>query len=274
MRLTSSCIVKTPYRCNTITDFLIAQPLTIDVELDDESTGCMSVKGIEFEATVLYAGISDFTRLSVELSPAEMLLYMNMFLTWAGECSGSERFFVIERFVDNALVLLFSTRFGSDDPFIDALQAARWMGEHDAMKFSPRIGIASGKVMAGFTGTHGNSNASVFGRPLALAGACARLNPGGDVASAITFPSDEWAERTLEKVFQPIEYDHPEKGRVRQPQTWTLGAPREVDFPGIGRLFLRDIASFIHWMPSLAAAGKAKELVRLIKSQGYYKKNN
>jgi class 3 adenylate cyclase len=266
--------VKTPYRYKTLTDFLIAQPLTIDVELDDESAGSLSLKGIEFEATVLYAGISDFARLSVELSAAEMLLYMNLFFSWASEFAGSERFFVIERFLDNALVLIFSTRFGSGDPFVDALQAARWMGEHDTMKFSPGLGIASGVVMAGFIGTPGKRTASVFGRPLALAAGCARLNPAGDVASSITFPAVEWADRSLETVFQPIEYEHPEKGRVKQPQTWKLGAPREVDFPGTGRLQLRDIANFIHWMPSQGASGKSKEWIRMIRSQGYYKKNN
>jgi len=39
---------------------------------------------------------------------------------------------------------VFSTEFGSDDPFRDAVEAARAMGEHDALDFSPHIGIASG----------------------------------------------------------------------------------------------------------------------------------
>jgi len=264
--------VKSPYCYKTITDFLIAQPLTVDVEIEDENTGRFPVKGIEFDATVLYAGISDFASLSLELSASEMLLYMNMFLAWVRESSQSERFCVIERFLDNALVLLFSTRFGSDDPFIDALQAARWIGEHDTLKFSPGIGIASGSVMAGFTGTPKEFTASVFGRPMILAAGCARLNPRGEVASSITFPAEEWRERSLDEVFKPIEYDHPEKGRVKQPQTWRLGDPREVDLPGKGGLFVRDLANFIHWMPSVSAEKKARELVRLIRDKGYYKK--
>ncbi len=270
----NSTIVKTPFSYNTITDFLISQPLTIDVEIDDQYSGCFSVKGIELEATVLYAGISDFARLSVELSPAEMLIYLNMFLVWMRESSLIESFCVLERFLDNALVLLFSKRFGSEDPFLDALQVARWMGDHDAMKFCPDIGIASGTVMAGFTGTPKEYSTSVFGSPLILAAGCARLNPKGNVASMITFPAEEWRDLSLEEVFQPIEYDHPEKGKVKQPQTWILGDPREVEFPGTGKLALRDIANVIHSMPSISAETKAREWVQLIRAKGFYKKND
>ena len=270
----NSSIVNTPFSYNTITDFLISQPLTIDVEIDDQYSGCFSVKGIELEATVLYAGISDFARLSVELSPAEMLIYLNMFLVWMRESSQIERVCVIEKFLDNALILLFSKRFGSEDPFLDALQVARWMGDHDAMKFCPDIGIASGTVMAGFTGTPKEYSTSVYGRPLILAAGCARLNPRGDVASMITFPADEWRTRSLDDVFQPIELDHPEKGKKKQAQTWVIGDPREVDFPGMGRLALRDIANLIHSMPSISAETKSREWVQLIRSKGFYKKND
>ena len=266
--------MKTPYSYNTITDFLISQPLTVDVEIDDEYSGCFSVKGIELDATVLYIGISDFARLSVELSAAEMLIYMNMFLAWLRESSFSERFCVIERFLDNALVLLFSTRFGSEDPFVDALQAARWMGEHDSMKFCPDIGIASGTVMAGFTGTPKEYTASVFGRPLILAAGCARLNQRGKAGSMITFPAAEWRGRSLDELFQPLTGDSSEKEKGSHPQRWKLGEPREVDFPGTGRFALRDIANFIPSMPSLSAEKKVKEWIELIRAKGYYKKKN
>jgi len=65
--------VQKPYRYNTINDILVSQPLTVEGEIEEEHFGCFAVKGIEFEATVLYAGVSDFARLSLELSAAEML---------------------------------------------------------------------------------------------------------------------------------------------------------------------------------------------------------
>ncbi|NTV98950.1 MAG: adenylate cyclase [Chlorobiaceae bacterium] len=254
----------------SLADYLISRPLTLDVEIDEERCGSFPVKGMEFEATVLYLGINDFARLSAELAPAEMLVFQNMFISWLRESFAGSRFSVVEKLLGHAVLLLFPERSGSGDPFVDALRTARWLGENDTLKFSPAFGIASGTVLAGFAG----GSASVFGPPVFLASASAKLKPKVDAAAVITFPADEWKRRSLDEVFPPVEYDHPEKGRIRQPSTWKLGEPCEVDFPGSGRLLLRDIANFIHWMPSVSASDKAREWVSLIRSKGFYRKNN
>lgn len=258
----------------TLADFLISQPLTLDVEIDEERCGPFPVKGIEFEATVLHIGMRAYAKLSAELLPAEMLVYQNMFIAWLSESITGSRFSVVETYLDHAVLLIFSKRFGSGDPFLDALRTARWLGENDTLKFSPAFGVASGTLMAGFAGGKGEGRASVFGRPVFIASACAMLNPKVDAAASITFPAGEWNGRSLDEVFPPLEYDHPQKGVVRQPRTWKLGEPCEVDFPGTGGLLLRDIANFIHWMPSVTASDKAREWVRQIRSKGFYRKSN
>ncbi|MEI6758187.1 MAG: hypothetical protein FDX18_10215 [Chlorobium sp.] len=89
-------------------------------------------------------------------------------------------------------MLLFSTRFGSEDPFVDALQAARWLGEHDAMNVLSRYRYCK---WHGYGGLYGHSGEVYgIGRPLILAAGCARLKPRGDVASLITFPAAEWSQ--------------------------------------------------------------------------------
>ncbi|NTW99207.1 MAG: adenylate cyclase [Geobacteraceae bacterium] len=266
--------MKTPYSYNTITDFLLSQPLTVDVEIDDEDAGCFPLKCVEFDATVLYIGVHDFSRLSLDLLPTEILIYLNMFLVWMRDSVERERFCVVERFLDSAIVLLFSKRFGSDDPFLDALRMARWMGENDELLFCPDMGIASGRVAAGFAGTPKEFTGSVFGRPVLMAAACSRMKPQGDLAACITFPASEWQQRSLQDVFPALEFDHPEKGRIRQPQTWQLGQSREIDFPGLGKTHLRDIANFIHWMPKTEAREKAREWFAMIKAKGFYKNNS
>ncbi len=258
----------------TLADLLVSRPLTLDVEIEEECCGPFSIKGIELEATVMHLGLRDYVKLSLLLSPSEMLVYQNMFLAWIRESFRNSRFSVVESKLDHAVLLLFSKSFGSEDPFVDALRTARWLGENDTLKFCPAIGIASGTVMAGFTGSGGDARASVFGRPLLVASACAMLNPKVDAASAITFPGNEWDGRSLECVFPPVEYDHPDKGRVRLPSTWKLGELSEADLPGIGRFLLRDIANFIHWMPSVSASDKACEWVRLMRAKGFYRKIN
>ncbi|MCE1273429.1 MAG: adenylate cyclase [Chlorobiales bacterium] len=263
--------MKTPYSFNTITDFLLSQPLTVDVEIDDQSAGCFPLKCVEFDATVLYVGVHDFSRLSLELSPPEILIYLNMFLVWMQEAVDHERICVVERFLDSAIVLLFSKRFGSEDPFLDAIRTARWLGDNDELLFSPDMGIASGRVVAGFAGTPREFTGSVFGRPVLMAAACSRMKPPGEMASCITFPAEEWRNRSLMEVFPAIEFDHPEQGKVRQPPTWKLGVPRPVDFPGLGKTELRDVANFVHWMPKAAAREKAREWFAMIRAKGFYK---
>jgi len=265
--------LKTPFSYHTIADYLLSQPLTVDVEISDESAGCFPLKCLEFDATVLYIGVHDFSRLSLELEPPEILIYLNMFLVWMRDSLMDDRICVLERFLDSAIVLLFSTRFGSEDPFLDALRTARWLGEHDELLFSPDMGIASGRVAAGFAGTPKEFTGSVFGRPVLMAAAAARMKPPGEMASCITFPSAEWRNRSFQEVFPALEFDHPEQGRVKQPPTWKLGEPRAVDFPGLGRTELRDIANFVHWMPKATARVKAREWFSMINAKGFYKSN-
>jgi len=265
--------VKTPHTFNTIADLLLSQPLTVDVEIEDRLTGPFAVKGLEVDGTVLYMSIPGFARLSLELDPAELLIYQNMFLCWIHRHLEKERFCIVERFAGHAHVMLFSGAFGSPDPFLDALLASRILGENDEPGFSPGIGIASGTVVTGFTGLPGEYGADMFGRPLVLAAACAGLKPSGEYAACITVPEEEWRGRSLDAVFPPVAYDHPEKGSVRQPQLWRLGDTRLIDFPGTGRVGVRDIASFIHWEQEKTPDAQAREWFALVRSKGYYKNN-
>lgn len=265
--------MKTPHTFNTVADLLLAQPLTVDVEIDDALSGPFAVKGLEVQGAVLYVGLSGFSRLSLEQEPLEVLIYQNMFLSWIRRLLEKERFCIVERFLDHAILMLFSAAFGSEDPFFDALQVSRILGENDEPGFKPSIGIACGTVFAGFGGSPGEYAATVYGRPVALAAGCATIKPEGEYAVSITFPDAEWQGRSLERVFPPLEYDHPEKGRMRQPQTWKLGETRLIDLPGTGKFPVRDIASFVHWMSDATARTKTKEWFSLVHSKGYYKKN-
>jgi len=265
--------VKTPHTFNTVSDLLLSQPLTIDVEIEDAWSGPFAVKGLEIEGVVLYAGVSGFSRLSLELEPSEMLIYQNMFFSWIRRLLEKERFCIVDRFLDHAVVMLFSTAFGSEDPFLDALQVSRILGENDGPGFKPSIGIAGGTVSAGFTGSPGAYTAAIYGKPLVLAAGCAAMKPAGEFAASITIPESAWIGRSLDKVFPPLEFDHPEKGRVRQPQIWKLGEARLIDLPGTGKFAVRDIANFIHWMPEAAAEEQSRKWFELIRAKGFYKKN-
>lgn len=260
-----------PHSCRTLTDFLLTEPLTVDVEVNDPVAGRFPLKCVEFEATVLHLWIHDFSRLSLDLSPVEILLYLNMFMGWMRESIEQEGVWVVERFLDSSVILLFSQRFGSQNPFFDALRTARWLGDHDELLFKPDMGIASGQVAAGFAGTPKEYAASVFGRPLLLAAASARMKPAGEMAASVTFPAREWQGFSLDDVFPSMEDHRKRRGKMAEPSQWQLGNPRTVDFPGIGKTELRDIASFVPWIPTVSARDKAREWFGQIKANGFYK---
>jgi len=267
-------IMKLRYKYNTLEDFLISRPLTVDAELDDGWGASFPVKGIELEATVLFADISSFSRRTADMSPTEILIFVNNFFAWITAEAIKDRPCIVDKYIGDEVMLLFSQEFGSEDPFVDAVQAARWMGELDALSFCPHIGIASGLVTAGYVGTPVKYNASLFGTPVTLASRCAGVRPDGYYSTTITFPADEWKNRNLNEVYPPRTYKHPERGKVEQPHAWKLCDPREVDLKNIGKATIREIANEAHWLPQMSAEERAKEWLKLIKEKGgYYRMN-
>lgn len=261
----------TKYKYNSLEDFLISHPLTVDAEFDDGWGAYFPVKGIELEATVLFADISGFSRRTAEMSPTETLIFVNNFFSWVTAEAIKDSHCIIDKYIGDEVMLLFASEFGSEDPFADALQTARWMSERDALSFCPHIGIASGLVTAGYVGTPIKYSASLFGRPVTLASRCANVKAEGFYSSTITFPSDEWRERNLSEVFPPNVYEQAEGEKVEQPLAWKLCEPREVEMKNVGKVMVREIVNLKHWMPQMPAEDRAKRYYQLIKESGNYR---
>jgi class 3 adenylate cyclase len=199
--------MRTFCRYHSLEDFLISSELTVDGQLDDGAGAMFPIKGREIEATVLFADISGFSRRTLELSAAETLIFVNNFFTWISAEALRNRNGVIDKYIGDEIMVVFSKEFGSADPFVDAVQAARWMGDHDALSFSPHIGLAGGTVIVGHVGTPLRFSCSVFGSPVTVAARCAQVKPevSGDevVSGAIVSPAAEWGDRRFDDVFAP-----------------------------------------------------------------------
>jgi class 3 adenylate cyclase len=263
--------MKTTYRYNTLEDFLISHPLTVDVQLDDGWGASFPVKGIELEATILFADISGFSRRTAELSPTETLIFVNNFFAWVTAEGIKNTPCIVDKYIGDEVMLVFAKEFGSDDPFADALCSARWMGERDALSFCPHIGISSGLVTAGYVGTPVKYNASLFGRPVTIAARCASVKPEGSYSSTITFPASEWGVRKLEELFPPLAYEGSDGKRVEQRHSWELCAPRDVEFKNIGTFPVRELANSAYWIPQQSAEERAREYFQFIKAGGHYR---
>jgi hypothetical protein len=101
---------------------------------------------------------------------------------------------IIDKYIGDEMMIVFSREFGSEDPFVEAVQTARSMAENDVWSFAPHVGIASGRVVVGYVGTPLKYNCSVFGAPVALAGRCAGIEPATrePYSTALVFPATEW----------------------------------------------------------------------------------
>ena len=263
--------IRYPYK--TLEDFLTSHTLTVDVEFDDGWGAGFPVKGIELEATILFADISGFTRRTSEMNGIETLIFVNNFFSWITAEGIRGMNCIVDKYIGDEVMLLFSKRFGSKDPFEEAIQAAHLMCDRDALAFCPHIGIASGTVFAGYVGTPMKYSASVFGQAVNLAARCASVQPKERfISSSVTFPAAEWNERDLDAVIPPRIYKHPEDGEIKQPHTWRLEEPRPVTMKGYGDIMIRELYNGAAHFPGQSAEERARECFRQIKTNGRYRK--
>ncbi len=260
--------VKYPY--HSLEDFLIAKMLTVDAEADDGWNARFPVKGREIEATVLFADITRFSSRTADLDPTETLAFVNHFFAWITAEALRGRPGIVDKYIGDEIMVVFSKEFGSADPFADAVQTARWMGQNDVFAFLPHVGIATGPVIVGYVGTPLRYNCSVFGAPVALAARCAGVKPDCDgvFSSCMTFSAAAWEGRDFDDLFPPKKYKEPDDSIVEAPHGWDLLPGRSVDFKNLGRTDVRQVVNRAGWAPGQSAEDRARETVKLIAQAG------
>jgi len=262
------------YKFASLEDFLISTPATVDGQLDDGWGALFPVKGREIEATILFADIPAFTRRTEDLTSTETLAFVNNFFAWISAEALRDRPCVIDKYIGDEIMVVFSEEFGAKDPFREALDAARWMGEHDVLDFQPQIGLASGRVTVGYVGTPLRYNCSVFGRPVAIAARCAKA-PHDDsnedhYSTRITFPAALWTGRDFATEFYPRRVMRSDSTEQEQPMTWSLRQNRSVGFKNVDDMEIVEIVnSAIRYTP-FTAEERAREGVASLRQQGRY----
>ncbi|MCI0726403.1 MAG: adenylate/guanylate cyclase domain-containing protein [Chloroflexi bacterium] len=261
------------YRYNSLEDFLVSTPLTVDGQLDDGWGAIFPVKGKEIEATILFADISRFSARTLNLSPTETLIFANNFFAWISAEAIRNGTGIIDKYIGDEIMIVFSKDFGAEDPFVEAVQAARWMSEHDALSFEPHIGIASGSVIVGYIGTPIKYNCSVFGAPVALAARCAAATPEKRrmIGGSIIFPAAEWQGRDFHTVFPPRQYKNPQDGTIEEiPHAWMMLQPRVVNMKNIGEFQIQEIINQSIHEPSMPPTERARLGLRILYDTGRY----
>ncbi len=180
------------YRYNSLEDYLISSYLNVNGVSDDGWGAAYPVKGREIPAVILFADISSFSSRTLDLSSTETLIFVNNFFAWITAEALRDRPGIVDKYIGDEIMVVFSTEFGSKDPIVDAIQTAKMFGERDLHNYGPHMGIAAGEVTVGYVGTPLKYNCSVFGSPVAIAARCASAKLSTMSATTIVCPSTLW----------------------------------------------------------------------------------
>lgn len=133
-------------------------------------SGKVNLAGEEIQATVLFSDIRGFTPLSENMPPAELIRFLNDYFTHI-TAPITENRGVINKFMGDAVMAIFSPVFGVEDHQAAGLRAA--LGMREALKrFNAQgrypevhfgVGLHSGGLVAGNVGTESRLEYTVLG---------------------------------------------------------------------------------------------------------------
>lgn len=266
------------YPFHSLEDFLTGTMSHVDGQLDDGGGASFAVKGREIDATVLFADIASFSTRTVDMIPVETLAFVNNFFAWITAAALRNRPGIVDKYIGDEVMVVFSTEFGSEEPFLDAVQAAVAMSRHDVHAYNAHIGIASGPVIVGYAGTALRYSASVFGAPVALAARCAGVRPtaeaikaaGGVISSSIVFPEAEWVGKQIDDYLPPEVSGNGDGTTNTMPSTHEIQSARPVSMKGLGDVEVREILRTAAWFPMHSAEERARVGVDELRKHNRY----
>jgi adenylate cyclase len=130
---------------------------------DDLLTSGFSLGGKHLDATALFCDIRSFTTIAEARDPGETIELLNDYYTLMMDAIGGEGG-IVNQMVGDGLMAIFGAPLPSEDHRLRAVLAARQMLElirlfnaeqaaRDKVQIEIGVGIASGRVVAGYTGT-------------------------------------------------------------------------------------------------------------------------
>ena len=133
------------------------------------------------EATILFCDIESFTRLTEVLGPVKIVDVLNAYFSAMVEIL-EQKGGVVTQFQGDAIMATFNVPIADDNHARNAVHAALEMlntvanNEYEGEKLNIRIGINTGRVVAGAIGARGRLNYTVHGDAVNLAARLEALN--------------------------------------------------------------------------------------------------
>lgn len=178
----------------------------------------VSLGGENIAATVLFSDIRNFTTMSEQMSPEEVVSMLNSYFSYITE-PVMENHGVINKFIGDAVMAIFTPHLGSDNHVEDAINAALGMRQRLAelnasgrLKMPVRFGVGlnTGNLVAGNIGTEKRFEYTVIGDTVNVASRMESLSKNFDhdiilsQATVDQIPSGFAARLQLEKT-EPVQ---------------------------------------------------------------------
>ena len=262
----------TKYSYKSLEDYLQSHRLDVDGLLDDGWGAPFPVKGRLIDVAILFCDLRSFSDRSKDLSPIETLILANNFFAWISAEGFKDRPCIVDKYIGDEIMVIFSEEFGSNDPVVDAADAARWIVERDALAFCPRIGIDAGEVVIGYVGTPLKYDCSVYGTPVTIAQRCCQVK---DAQGSIVIPAKTWGSRKVEDVLTKGKIKTPDGEDFERPFLWSVTQPREVTFKHDSKIEIVELTQrsklggVVH-LPSQSVEDRARQGFELLKKEGSY----
>lgn len=278
---TGEILISSSAHFSSLDEFLISATPTVNEQVELEPGTTYPLKGREIEATILFADMSGYSARTLDLNPVEILLFVNHFFSSVTTVALRATHGIVAEYIGDEMMIVFSSEFGSEDPFEEAVQVVRQMGERDYYGFVPHVGIASGPVIVGYVGTASMNKCSVAGAPVVLASRCAGIRPDmpeeteyglPSYFSSITFPAAEWGSRAFDTRFPAKKYQD-DAGRIvtEHPTTWELLQTRAVEPKNMPELEIREVVDRAFHVPSTSPEDSAKHLLEELRAANRYR---
>jgi class 3 adenylate cyclase len=255
----------------SLEEFLISKELTVNAEMDDGWGAHFPLKGREIEATILFADITSFSKNTESLSSTETMLYVNKFIAWISAEGLVNTYGIVDKYIGDEILVVFSNEFGSRNHFLDALEAARRFGECDEWQFRPHIGLGSGVVTVGYTGTPLRYNCTVFGRPVTIAARCSTAKIEEKHSARIVFPAQLFDNYSFDQVFYTRVVRDNGGREHKLPMDWRMLPRRRIsqkedDFEVLP-IIKSELIQFLSDVDSEGSISGATDTVRSIKQE-------
>jgi len=135
--------------------------------------------GKEVEATIFFSDIKDFTTISENLNPRDLIVYLNEYFSHTSEIILQNKA-LLDKYIGDSIMAVFGVPIHRDDHAFSACKTALKIQEvlskfylnldqRNKPYFETRIGINTGNVVVGNLGTASRSDYTAIGDPVNIA---------------------------------------------------------------------------------------------------------